>query len=98
MSRSESVFRKRLRKFTRLKRGYYSFLLVVVAYAISFALPLIASNKALVVRYDGNYYFPVFSYHGASEFGQAMIGEADYRELKRQFASENRGNWVLMPL
>ncbi len=33
--RSESLFRKRIRKFRRLKRGYYSFLVIVIAYAVS---------------------------------------------------------------
>jgi microcin C transport system permease protein len=98
MSRPESILRKRLRKFTRLKRGFYSFLLIGVAYALSFALPLIANNKPLVVHYNGSYYFPIARYHGASEFGLATIGEPDYRELKRQFETEGRGNWVMMPL
>jgi microcin C transport system permease protein len=98
MSRSESIFRKRLRKFRRLKRGYYSFLLVVVTYAISFALPLLASNKPLVVHYQGQYYFPISRYHAASEFGVDQIGEPDYRDLKARFAAEGAGNWVWMPL
>jgi microcin C transport system permease protein len=98
MSRSESIFRKRLRKFRRLKRGYYSFLLITTAYLISFALPLIANSKALVVRYGGSYYFPNARYHAATEFGMQVIGEPDYRELKKQFAAEGAGNWVLMPL
>src|SRR6476620_11307254 len=97
MSQSESILRKRLRKFRRLKRGYYSFLLVTGAYLISFALPLIANNKALLVRYNGNLYVPLGSYHAATEFGLNSIGEVDYRELKRQFAQQP-GNWVLMPL
>ena len=80
MSRSESIFRKRLRKFRRLKRGYYSFLLVTGAYLISVALPLIANSKALVVHYNGSYYFPIASYHGAMEFGVQEIGEPDYRK------------------
>jgi microcin C transport system permease protein len=98
MSRSESILRKRLRKFRRLKRGYYSFLLIAGAYAISFALPLIANSKALVVHYNGRYVFPVATYHAATEFGVDAIGEPDYRELKQQFAAQNAGNWVLMPL
>ncbi len=53
MSRSESILRKRIRKFRRLKRGYYSFLIVAVAYAVSFFLPLLANGKALVVKYEG---------------------------------------------
>ncbi|MBS1818788.1 MAG: ABC transporter permease subunit [Acidobacteria bacterium] len=97
MSQSESILTKRLRKFRRLKRGYYSFLIVTIAYAISFALPLIANNKALVVRYNGQFFFPVAGYHAAAEFGEQAIGEADYRELKTRFEQEARGNWVLMP-
>ena len=98
MSRSESIFRKRLRKFRRLKRGYYSFLLVTGAYLISFALPLIANSKALAVHYNGGYFFPIASYHGAMEFGVQEIGEPDYRTLKKTFAEQGAGNWVLMPL
>jgi microcin C transport system permease protein len=97
MSRSESILRKRIRKFRRLKRGYYAFLAVTVAYAVSFLLPLLASNKALLVKHDGEYFFPVAAYHAASEFGLDAIGEADYRELRRRFAAEDAGNWVLMP-
>ena len=48
----------------------------------------IANNKALLVHYDGHYYFPVAAYHAATEFGVQAIGEADYRELKKQFASQ----------
>src|SRR4029078_329057 len=98
MSRSESIFRKRLRKFRRLKRGYYSFLLITTAYLISFALPLLANSKALVVRYNGSYYFPIARYHSATEFGVQAIGEPDYRELKKQFAADGAGHWVMMPL
>lgn len=56
--RSASLFQIRLRKFRRLKRGYYSFLLLVVAYFGSFLLPFLMSNEAIVVHYKGEYYFP----------------------------------------
>jgi microcin C transport system permease protein len=93
----ESLFRKRVRKFRRLKRGYYSFIIVVVAYLGSFFLPLIANNVALVVHYNGRYYFPLFSYQPAAALGQNAIGDPDYRALKRQYASDGGGNWVVMP-
>ena len=98
MSRSESILTKRLRKFRRLKRGYYSFLIVAGVYLLSFALPLLANSKALVVHYNGSYLFPVARYHAAMEFGVQEIGEPDYRVLKARFAAEGKGNWVLMPL
>ena len=96
--KSESIFRKRLRKFRRLKRGYYSFLLITVAYVVSFFLPLLANNIALVVKYHGRYLFPMARYHAAGEFGLDAIGEPDYRALKKKFSDAGQGDWVLMPI
>jgi microcin C transport system permease protein len=94
---SVSVFRRRIRKFRTLKRGYYAFLVLVGAYALSFALPLLINNKALVVRYHGSYYFPIRQYYPATEFGMEAFGEPNYRELKKKLADEAKGDWVLMP-
>ena len=92
-----SIFRKRLRKFRNLKRGYYSFLILAVAYGISFLLPLLINNKALVVRYEGRFYFPLLRYYPASEFGQDAFGEPNYRELARRFREQGGGNWAILP-
>ncbi|MCX7834919.1 MAG: ABC transporter permease [bacterium] len=94
---SISLLKKRIRKFKTLKRGYYSFLIIVSMYVLSFFLMFLVNNRALIVKYNGNYYFPVFKYHAVEEFGQSGYGEARYRELKKQFAEEKKGNWVLMP-
>jgi microcin C transport system permease protein len=95
--RSISIFRKRVRKFKTLKRGYYSFLVLLTTYAVSFILPLLINNRALVVHYNGQYYFPIAKYFPASEFGQNAFGEPNYRELKKELASRGSGDWVLMP-
>jgi microcin C transport system permease protein len=96
--RSESIFRKRIRKFRRLKRGYYSFLLLVTAYALSLALPLLINDKPLAVRYNGRMYFPILSFYPASAFGMNAIGEPNYRQLREEFRKQGSGNRVLMPL
>ncbi|MFV2065622.1 MAG: ABC transporter permease subunit [Pirellulales bacterium] len=99
---SPSLLRLRLRKFRRLRRGYYSFLILIGFYALTMFNALLISNKALIVQYGGHYYFPVFSYHEGTRFGQTEVrgkrhyGETDYRALKDQFASEAEGNWVLL--
>ena len=97
-ARSESIFRRRLRKFRRLKRGYWAFVVIVVAYAVSFFLPVLANNTAIAVKYSGEYYFPWLRVYQASEFGQSAIGEADYRALDERFGEDQSGDWVLMPL
>jgi microcin C transport system permease protein len=96
--RSVSIFRKRVRKFKTLRRGYYSFLILLTAYLVSFMLPVLVNSKALIVRYKGEFYFPIISYYPASQFGLNAIGEPNYRELKEKLASENTGDWVMMPL
>ncbi|MFA5404651.1 MAG: ABC transporter permease subunit [Ignavibacteria bacterium] len=95
---SVSLLKKRWRKFKTIKRGYYSFLIIVFLYLLSFILPLFIGKSALIVKYNDEFYFPVFSYHPASEFNQNISGESNYRLLKKQFQEENVGNWVLLPL
>src|SRR5215813_9438823 len=92
--RSDSIFRKRIRKFKTLRRGYYSFLILVCAYVVSFFLPYLINNKALLVHYQGHYYSPVMKFYLPSQFGIDAIGDVNYRELQRKFKSENRGDWV----
>ncbi len=94
---SESLFRKRLRKFRSIKRGYYSFIIILTGYILSFFSPFIMNNKALIVNYEGKFYFPVLKYYPGSLFGLDIQGPPNYRELKRLFAHESKGNWVLMP-
>jgi microcin C transport system permease protein len=93
---SESIFRRRLRKFRRLKRGYYSFVLLAVAYLVSFALPFLVNNRAILVRYEGEFYVPMNRFYAASTFGMTAIGEPNYRELRDHLRDTGAG-WVLMP-
>ena len=111
--KSESINQKRWKRFKRIKRGYYSLIIIATLYFLSFFLPLLVNNKALVVKHEGSYYFPAFaqmiswvktpthfegSHFGQTEvFGEKHHGEANYRELKKQFKKESKGNWVLMP-
>ncbi len=92
--------RRRWRKFRTMKRGWYSLIAMVCLYLISLCAPLLINNRALVVRYQGEYFFPVFSgYHDAEVFEQfQVIGEADYRLLDKSFEEANEGNFAWMPL
>lgn len=110
---SESIFQRRIRNFKKIKRAYYSLIIILFLYVLSFFTPLLVNNKALIVRHNGSTYFPALGslfggiipvgYHEATSFGQTEVfgepahGEPNYRELKKQFAQENKGNWVLMP-
>ena len=96
---SLSILKKRWLKFKTLKRGYYSFVLLIILYVLSWFLPVLVNNRALVVRYEDKTYFPVIAgYYAGSEFGQDVPGEAVYRELKATWKLEGSDNWLIMPL
>ena len=65
---AQSIFQRRWRKFTSLRRGYVAFLVVAGLYALSFVLPLLANSTALLVAYEGRYYTPMLRFYEASTF------------------------------
>ena len=95
---SISLLKRRWGKFRLLKRGWYSFLIILFIYLSTFLLPLLVNNRALIVKYHSSYYFPAFgNFYQANFFGQRAIGETQYRKLKNNFKDSNGDNWVLMP-
>jgi microcin C transport system permease protein len=92
---------KMLRRFRELKRGYYSFIALVVLTGVSLVLELLINSRAIVVSYQGRLYFPTYArVHLGAEFGLAgsrAQQPVDYRELNLTFMEQNSGNWVLMP-
>ena len=54
--KSDSILKKRIRRFKSIKRGYYSFIIIVSLYLLSFLTPLFLNSKALIVCYANNIY------------------------------------------
>lgn len=95
---SDPLTQKRLRRFAAIKRGYWSFLILVSFTVLALAAELLVSNRALIVRYEGQWFFP--TYGGIStgrDFGLDYDYEVNYRDLRTYFATEAAGNWVLLP-
>ena len=89
---------KKIRRFKSIKRGYYSFILFCLMMLLSLSAELFVNNRALMVKYEGKYYFPTYGdLMPGNAFGLDYDYETNYRQLARQFAAENNGNWVLMP-
>ena len=90
---------KKIKRFKEIKRGYWSFLVLSCLLVLSLFAELLINSKALVVKYNGEYSFPVLSeVRLGSEFGQPSSSEANYRELQNLFAEQGEGNFVVMPL
>jgi microcin C transport system permease protein len=93
--RIDPITKRRFARFRRIKRGYYSFVILVVAMVLSIFAPYLAESRALVVWYNGRPYFPTFEFYEMSEFGQTPPPawetgeiETEYLRLKREWDTE----------
>ena len=99
------IAQMRMARFKSIKRGYYSFWILLMLTLLSFMGELFINNKALIVKYEGKYFFPVVrSIPGISkqfkgnDFGEGYTYEAKYRELKEKWKTAGSDNWIFMPL
>ena len=91
----DPITRKRLQRFRRIKRGYYSFLILAAGMILSVFAPYLAESRALFVWHEGRPYFPTFEFYPMSTFAQEPppawgMGdlETEYLRLKREWDLE----------
>lgn len=99
MFRLSPLTQKRLRRFRSIKRGWWSFLVLLVLYVLSLFAEVLVSNRALLVRHEGKLRFPSYgAIIPGTAFGEKYDYETDYRALQERFRAEGKGDWVLLPL
>ena len=91
---------KKLQRFQTIKRGYYSLIILLVLIIISIFAEVFVNNRALLVKYNGSFYFPTYGdIIPGTVFGLNYEYETNYRELaKRLNAPEDNDNFVLLPV
>jgi ABC-type microcin C transport system permease subunit YejE len=93
--RLDPITRRRLERFRRIKRGYYSLLILCTAIVLSIFAPFLSESRALLVWYDGKPYFPTFQYLSMDTFAQTPPPawgtgelETEYLRLQREWRTE----------
>ncbi len=90
---------KKIRRFRSIKRGYYSWLLFGLMLLLAFFAELWINNRALLVYYEGQIYFPTYgTMMPGNTFGLEYAYETNYRDLQKKFQQEAGDNFVIMPL
>ena len=92
---------KQWKRFRSIKRGYYSLWIVSALLVASTFAEVLVNSRALVVKYDGQYYFPTYTaFVPGTKFGLGYEYETNYRELKAALSSRGAAaadDWVLLP-
>ncbi|MDM8523555.1 ABC transporter permease subunit [Desulfococcaceae bacterium HSG8] len=91
---------KKIKRFKSIRRGYWSFIIFVLMICISLSAEMLINKRAIVVHYEGGYYFPIYGdMIPGTTFGLDYEYETNYRKLKDRFkAEESANNWVMMPI
>jgi len=92
---------RKLRRFRSLKRGWYSFWLLLGLTGLSLFAELLVNDTAIAVRYQGDWTFPTYAAKKlGAEYG--LGGEdaqvpVDYGQLKERFEAAGGDDLVIMP-
>ena len=71
---------RRINNFKYNKRGFYSFWIFSFLFIISLFADFIANEKPLLVKYNSEFYYPIFSFYSETSFGGDFQTEADYKD------------------
>ncbi|MGD9596778.1 ABC transporter permease [Wolinella succinogenes] len=90
--------RRRLEVFKSNRRAYYSAYLLLFLVLISLLAPLIANDKPLLVRYEGQFYFPILKAYSETTFGGDFETQANYKDPYVEELILAKGGRVVWPL
>jgi len=93
------IARKRLVRLKEMKRAYISLWIVIILYAISLCSEILCNDTPLFVKYQGNYYLPIFKFYPEDTFtGSGKKTRPNYHSINNSEAfSKNSGNYMLFP-
>ena len=89
---------RRFQNFRLNKRGWYSFLIFSLLFFISLFGDFIANDKPLLVKFDNQFYFPIFSNYPETVFGGDFETETDYHDPYVQNLIYEKGDiiWTII--
>jgi microcin C transport system permease protein len=87
----------RFHRFRRIKRAWYSFLILSALFILSLFSELICNDKPYVLSYQDRLYFPIFQFYPEKEFGGKYLTEADYVSLRESSDFNDGKNWMILP-
>lgn len=93
----QSPARRAWRRFRSNRLGFVSLIVFAVFFGISLLAEVISHDKPLLVRYQGQWYFPVLQVLPETTFGGDFHTPADYLDPQIRDNLAKPGNFALFP-
>ncbi|SPL69391.1 ABC transporter permease [Acinetobacter stercoris] len=91
------LMQARVRRFKNNRLGLGCFIVFIIIFILCLSSEFIANDKPLLVKYDNDYYIPVFKNYPETTFGGVFETEADYKDPAVQHLIEEKG-WAIWPV
>lgn len=76
--------RRRWRNFCANRRAFWSLWMFLLLFGLSLFAPFLANDRPLIVNYQGETYYPIFTFYPETAFGGDFRTEAVYRDIEVQ--------------
>lgn len=96
MTMHYSINQLRWQRFKRNRRGYYSLWLFSILFIISLFSDFIFNDRPIFIKYQNNYYSPIFHFYPETEFGGQFQTQTNYLDPVVQNKIESDG-WIFWP-
>src|SRR4051812_40669034 len=92
---SQSPAARAWRRFRRNRLGFVSLLVFSTLVVLSLFAEFLSNDEPLVVRYQGQFYFPMLHDYSEQTFGGDFPTKADYLDPYIRKKLNENGNWVM---
>ncbi len=93
-----SLKQRRWANFKANKRGFWSLWIFLALFAVTLCAEFVANDKPLLIKFNDQYYFPVFASYPETAFGGQFETEARYRDpYVKALIEADRSDWALWP-
>ncbi len=97
MRRGLGYWGRAWQRFRQQRRAWWSLILFAVLFVLSLGAELLSNDRPLLVKYQGEYYYPLLRDYPETVFGGDFPTPADYLDpfIRGQLAT--LGNWAIFP-
>ena len=93
-----NTFNSIWKKFKMNKRSIYSLYIFSTLFILSLFSELISNNKPIIMKIDGNIYYPYIINYTEKDFGGELETTPDYKGFYITSLLKENKNWALFPL
>lgn len=73
---------RRWRNFCKNRRSFWSLWIFSVLFGLSLFAEFLAYDKPILIRYQGEFYTPIWNFYAETDFGGDFQTEASYRDIE----------------